>query len=258
MITLLSDYGHEGPYVGVCHGVIRQIVPSAPIIDVSHSIEPYDVLQGSLVLDDAIPFLPIGVHVAVVDPEVGTERRALALACADGRRYVGPDNGLLMRAAERSGLERAVELREERGSSVTFDGRDIFAPAAARLADSVALELLGEPVEPDSLQRLPLPAPMPDGESLRVLITASDRFGTVQLACSLDQLDAAVGPGPLVVSSDLESVCATRAATFSDVGLGEGLLYVDSFAHLALAIRRGSARARLGVRAGDWLSLRAV
>ncbi|MGI9659511.1 MAG: SAM-dependent chlorinase/fluorinase, partial [Gaiellaceae bacterium] len=139
MITLLTDYGHEGPYVGVCHGVIRGIVPSVTLIDVSHSIEPYDVLQGLLVLADAIPYLPIGVHVAVVDPEVGTERRALALACADGRYYVGPDNGLLMRAADRSGIEHAIELPVARASSATFAGRDVFAPAAAQLADSVPL-----------------------------------------------------------------------------------------------------------------------
>ena len=139
MITLLTDYGYDGPYVGVCHGVIRRILPSATIVDMAHSIAPFCVLQGALVLADAVPYFPVGVHVAVVDPGVGTTRRALALGCADGRRYIGPDNGVLMPAAERSGLEQAVELEavaplDETRASTTFDGRDVFAPAAAALA----------------------------------------------------------------------------------------------------------------------------
>ena len=172
MITLLTDYGHEGPYVGVCHGTIRRILPSATIVDVAHSIEPYDVLQGALVLADAIPYLPVGVHVAVVDPGVGTERRGVALGCWDGRHYVGPDNGVLMQAADSSVVEEAIDLgitppsaRTEATPSITFHGRDVFAPAAARLASGVPLAELGEQLDPASLRRVSVPdaEPCPDG-----------------------------------------------------------------------------------------------
>ena len=264
MITLLTDYGQEGPYVGVCHGVIRAMAPEATVIDVAHTVGAYNVLQGALMLADAVPFLPVGVHVAVVDPGVGGERRAIALRCADGRHYVGPDNGVLIRAAQSSGMVEAVELRRPapaqaaHGLAVTFDGRDVFAPAAARLAAGAALGELGEPVPHESLQEVLVPAPEPVEDGLRVLIVARDRFGTLQLAGELDALEELLPPGAVAIAGARAEAVAARARTFSDVDSGELLLYVDSFGHLAVAVREGSAAALLGAGPGDWLDIRAA
>ena len=139
IVTLLTDYGRDDDFVGVCHGVIRGIHPEAEIVDITHGIERYAVRQGALVLRNTLPYMPIGVHVAVVDPQVGTERRAIALRTGDGRMLVGPDNGLLSLAWERcGGVELAVDVTRSphrlEPVSATFHGRDIFAPVAAHLA----------------------------------------------------------------------------------------------------------------------------
>ena len=138
-ITFLSDYGHEDEFVGVCHGVIQRIAPGAVVIDIAHALPPHDTRTAALVLRNTLPYMPQGVHLAVVDPGVGTERRAVALQARDGRLFVGPDNGLLSLAFERrGGVESAVDLSESsyrlEPVSATFHGRDLFAPVAARLA----------------------------------------------------------------------------------------------------------------------------
>ena len=147
-ITFLSDFGLQDDFVGTCHGVIKRIAPDADVIDITHGIEPQQVLQGALVLASTLPYMPEGVHLAVVDPGVGTERKALALRSGDGRLYVGPDNGLLVPAAERlGGVDGAWELENPayrlEPVSRTFHGRDLFAPAAAHLAAGVEPGELG-------------------------------------------------------------------------------------------------------------------
>src|SRR5881392_1877131 len=142
MITFLSDFGLQDDFVGTCHGVIKRIAPDAEIIDITHGIPPQAVLQGAIVLANTLPYMPEGVHLAVVDPGVGTDRRGVVLTGADGRLYVGPDNGLLVPATERlGGIAAAHELAraEYRLAPVsrTFHGRDVFAPAAAHLACGV-------------------------------------------------------------------------------------------------------------------------
>ncbi len=164
IVTLLTDYGRDDEFVGVCHGVIRSIHPDAQIVDVTHGITRYDVRHGAIVLRNTLPYMPVGVHVAVVDPQVGTERRAVALETADGRILVGPDNGLLSLAWERSGGVRlAVDVTRSphrlEPVSATFHGRDLFAPVAAHLAAGAELADAGDPVEPETLTRLELPAP---------------------------------------------------------------------------------------------------
>src|SRR5262249_39533656 len=163
-ITFLSDFGLQDDFVGTCHGVIATIAPDARVIDVTHGVRPGHVLQGALVLANTVPYMPSGVHLAVVDPGVGSSRRPLALRDREGRLYVGPDNGLLLPAAERfGGVTEAHELASAEYSvqpvSRTFHGRDLFAPAAAHLAAGVALEELGPPVDPDELVRVDLPKP---------------------------------------------------------------------------------------------------
>ena len=141
-ITFLTDFGLQDDFVGTCHGVIKRIAPDAQIIDITHGIPPQAVLQGALVLANTLPYMPVGVHLAVVDPGVGGHRRPLALRDAEGRLYVGPDNGLLLPAAERAGITEAHELANPayalESVSRTFHGRDLFAPAAAHLARGVA------------------------------------------------------------------------------------------------------------------------
>ena len=145
IITLLTDYGRDDDFVGVCHGVIRTIHPEAQIIDLTHGVRRYAVRQGALVLRNTLPYTPVGVHLAIVDPQVGTERRAVGLRTADGRLLVGPDNGLLSLAWERcGGVELVVDVTRSphrlEPVSATFHGRDIFAPVAAHLALGAALE----------------------------------------------------------------------------------------------------------------------
>src|SRR5213592_5061375 len=143
-ITFLTDFGLQDDFVGTCHGVMKRIAPQAEIIDITHGIEPQRVLQGALVLANTLAYMPEGVHLAVVDPGVGSSRRALALRDRESRLYVGPDNGLLLAAAERfGGVAEAHELANAEYSlqpvSRTFHGRDLFSPAADHLAAGVAL-----------------------------------------------------------------------------------------------------------------------
>ena len=160
-ITFLTDFGLQDDFVGTCHGVIKRIAPEAQIIDITHGIPPQAVLQGALVLANTLPYMPVGVHLAVVDPGVGSHRRPLALRDGEGRLYVGPDNGLLLPAAERAGITEAHELANPSYAletvSRTFHGRDLFAPAAAHLARGVAIGELGPPIDPEALVRLELP-----------------------------------------------------------------------------------------------------
>ena len=142
VITFLTDFGLADDFVGVCHGVMKRIAPDCEVIDITHGIAPQAVLQGALTLANTLPYMPSGVHLAVVDPGVGTGRRALALRSGDGRFFVGPDNGLLLPAAERlGGIEAAHELTNPEYMlepvSRTFHGRDVFSPAAAHLASGV-------------------------------------------------------------------------------------------------------------------------
>src|SRR5438105_4426887 len=185
-ITFLTDFGLRDDFVGTCHGVIKRIAPEAQIIDITHGIEPQRVLQGALVLRSTLPYMPVGVHLAVVDPGVGGRRRALALSGVEGRIYVGPDNGILVPAAERlGGIEHAHELTNPAYRldpvSYTFHGRDIFAPAAAHLANGVAPSDLGPEVDPTTLVRLDLPQPVFDDRRIRATVLYIDRFGHVPL-----------------------------------------------------------------------------
>src|SRR6476661_10661936 len=163
LITFLTDFGLQDDFVGTCHGVIAGIAPEARVIDVTHGIPPQAVLQGAIVLRNTTPFLPVGVHLAVVDPGVGGDRRALGVRTEDGRTFVGPDNGLLMLAADELGVDAAHELTSERHRlpvvSRTFHARDVFAPAAAHLAAGVALDELGPAVDAADLVRIEVPSP---------------------------------------------------------------------------------------------------
>lgn len=264
LITFLSDFGLEDGFVGVCHGVIEGIAPGARVIDIAHGIPPRDVVRGALVLASAVQYMPEGVHLAVVDPGVGGPRRALALRDAAGRLYVGPDNGLLMPAAERlGGISAAHELAAPRYMlqpvSATFHGRDVFAPAAAHLAAGVSLEELGPELDPAGLVRLELPLPVVEPGSVRATVLAVDRFGNVALSVTPEQLGrAGIGPRAAVeieLGSRRAWVSAERA--FVDASSGELILYEDSSGRSAVAVSGGDAAALLGARPGVEIRLRA-
>ncbi len=266
-ITFLSDYGQEDDFVGVCHGVMARIAPEARVIDVTHGIPRHNVRAAALVLRNALPYMPAGVHLAVVDPEVGAERRAVAVRCAEeDRLLVGPDNGVLWLAAERfGGVVEAMDIGRSRWRlepvSATFHGRDIFAPVAARLAARGALAEAGDPCEADSLARLELPHPETSGDgSLTAHALAIDRFGNVMLDATHTDLD---GSGirlgrPLELEVGRRRFTAWYAVTFADVREGELLVYEDAYRTLAVAVNRGNAARLLSLGAGDDLHIAAA
>ena len=235
------------------------------MIDITHGIAPTNVLQGALVLANTLPYMPEGVHLAVVDPGVGGERKPLALRGGDGRLYVGPDNGLLLVAAERlAGVEAAVELAasEYRLESVarTFHGRDVFAPAAAHLASGVELEALGPALPPGELVRLELPAPEIGTRRIRATVVYVDRFGNVQLNLTSAELErAGIEPESRVeVAVGFERYFAIAASTFAEVRLGDIVLYEDAYRNISLAINQGNAAEMFGAALGQELELTAL
>ena len=252
-ITFLSDYGYEDEFAGVCRAAIAAIAPEARVIDIGHGVKPGDVRGGAVMLLDAVPHCPAGVHLAIVDPGVGTARRPVAArADADDRLLVGPDNGLLWPALESlGGAVEAVDLTRET-AAVTFHGRDLFAPAAARLALGAVLADVGEAIDPGSLQRLELPRPTIEADRLVAEVVRVDRFGNVSLAAGGAEIDS----DRFVVEAGGASTAASRARTFADVADGEMIVYADSSGRLALAINLGSAAEALGVGPGDEVVLR--
>ena len=257
-ITFLTDFGLQDDFVGTCHGVIKRIAPDAEIIDITHGIAPQGVLQGALTLANSLPFMPVGVHLAVVDPGVGGARRALALRDREGRIHVGPDNGLLIPAAEKlGGIDAAHELANPdyalESVSRTFHGRDLFAPAAAHLALGVDLSELGPPIAVDALARLDLPQPELGRSRMRSTVLAIDRFGNVQLNLDRSHLDqVGIVPGTRVeLQVGPERYYAVAARTFADARPGDLILYEDSYRNLSIAINGGNAAAMLGIKAGQ-------
>jgi S-adenosyl-L-methionine hydrolase (adenosine-forming) len=262
-ITFLSDYGYEDEFAGVCRAVIAQIVPGAPVIDLTHGIQREDVRQGAIALANALPSCPPGVHLAVVDPGVGSDRRAIAVETGEGRFLVGPDNGLLSRALDRlGGALGAVELSRSpfrlEPVSATFHGRDLFAPVAAHLSLGARLEEAGQPIDAGSLVALELPVPRIGPDEVVAHAIHADAYGNVTL-----NLDASMlASGPLREGERLEVRApdgrfqALWARTFADVAAGELLLFEDSSGAMALAVSGGSAAGLLDLAPDREVKLR--
>jgi S-adenosylmethionine hydrolase len=261
-ISFLTDFGSDGP-APICRGVMLTIAPDAQIVDIGHNVRKYAIRDGAFLLWCAVPYLPIGVHVAVVDPGVGTDRRAIGILTARGDALIGPDNGLLMPPAERLGGIREARILTNRDlwlpvTSSTFHGRDIFSPVGAHLAMGVAFESIGDAIDPTELVQLHLPAASVGAGVLDTAVTFLDSFGNARLAGGPDDLAAAVGPldagRRLLVELDGGSpnggsatVEATWQRTFGTVPIGEPLLYEDSFGTISLADNQGNIAARLGL-----------
>jgi S-adenosyl-L-methionine hydrolase (adenosine-forming) len=262
-ITFLTDYGLADDFVGVCHGVIATICPEARVIDLTHGVPRHDVRAGAILLAEALPYAPCGVHLAVVDPDVGAERRAVALRLADGRLLVGPDNGLLAPAAESGGgVIEAVDIARSRFRlepvSATFHGRDIFAPVAAHLAAGEPLAEAGDPLDPAELVALELTRAEHVDGALVAHVRYVDRFGNLQLDAGHDDLPESglkLGRPATVQAAGGAEHTLLYVRTFADVGPQEPLLYEDAARRLSVAVSHGSAAEWLGAGVGDELRI---
>jgi S-adenosylmethionine hydrolase len=263
-ICFYSDYGYADDFAGVCRAVIKRLAPGVQIIDVTHGIAPQNVLSGAFVLRNTLPYMPdSAVHLAVVDPGVGGSRRAVALRSGGDRLFVGPDNGLLVLAAEADGgLAEAVELTNSslwlEPLSATFHGRDIFAPVAARLAGGLPLAQAGRPVDRAGLVRLDLPAPQLVEGGLDAHAVLIDRYGNVSLNCSRACLDAADLGEMIELVVGGERYHAQIAATFSGVRPSDIVVLIDSYGQLAVCVRDGSAADVLFLEVGEVIGLRRI
>ena len=260
-LTFLSDYGLEDDFVGVCHAVIARIAPEARIVDLTHGLDRHDIRTAALVLRRALPFSAPGVHLAVVDPGVGSSRRALALRDEEGRFFVGPDNGLLIPAADRAGIAAAHELANPEYAletiSRTFHGRDLFSPAAAHLSRGVAIDELGPPIDPDALVRLDLPQPELGPDRIGSTVLYVDSFGNIALNVTREHVaEVGIVPGTQVeLELAGERFYAVAARTFADARPGDIMLYEDSYRNMSVAISGGNAGEMLHARAGQSLRI---
>jgi hypothetical protein len=262
-IAFLTDYGLEDHFVGVCHGVMAAIAPEARVLDITHLIPPGNVARGAEILRQSVRYLPAAaIHLAVVDPGVGTSRRAVVLA-AGGGLLVGPDNGLLIPAAdELGGVDAAYEVTNTgfflEAVYATFHGRDVFAPVAAHLSAGVTPAELGPSIAAGTLVRLPAPVKRADGGGVvhgQVVVT--DRFGNLQT--SLDRgflADAGITAGArLRLEAGGRVTGLPYVYTFGSVDPGRPLAYIDSAGRLAIAVNLGSAASTFGLTEGTVFTL---
>lgn len=263
-VSFLTDYGTRDEFVGIVKCVIADIAPHARVIDITHEVPPFDVRAGSLALARAVSYVPQGVVLAVVDPGVGTNRRAIAVSVAGGTGiFVGPDNGLLsMGVALAGGADSAVVLDNPEyhlaAPGDTFAGRDIFAPVAAHLCNGVALTELGTPIDVDTLLPGIVPLPRQEGDELHAEVTWVDRYGNCQINVSPDDVADLGSPIRVTLGARGTGERIVRSMpvvrNFGQIGAGIGLV-VDSFGMLALCKDRGSAASELDLAPSDLVVL---
>jgi S-adenosylmethionine hydrolase len=251
VVTLTTDFGLDDGFVGIMKGVLATRAPGAVVIDVTHGIAPQDVLAGALVLARAAPYFPPGtIHVAVVDPRVGTARRPLCVVAA-GALFVGPDNGLLSLATSVDAGARAIHVTDERlflsPRSATFHGRDVFAPVAAALASGTDPGTLG-PVVHDAV-RLALPDVVVEPGRIRGQVLYIDRFGN--LVTNVPETALAAFPRERVSTTIAGRCIDGLSVTYGAVDPGALVVVVGSWGLVEIAARDGSARAALGAAVGD-------
>jgi S-adenosylmethionine hydrolase len=258
IVTFLSDYGLEDEFVGVCHGVMLRIAPWLKVVDVHHNILRQNIRHGSIVLEQAIGYLPEGVHLAVVDPSVGSSRLAVVIESSSGALFVGPDNGLLIPAVERcGGVARAFEIANEdymlSPVSRTFQGRDVFSPAAAHIAAGVDAAELGRAVEPRELVRHEVSEAWLHDDHLHAEVLQVDRFGNLQFNLDRARLEECrlFGKDTVEVRMEGHRLNVRVGTTFADVEAGEFVLVEDSYRRMSLAINNGDAAHKLQAHAGS-------
>src|SRR5699024_2986914 len=255
VITLTTDFGLKDYYVSAMKAVMLGIAPEARLIDVSHDIPSQDIMAGSWVLKNSAMLFPSGtVHTVVIDPGVGTERKAIALQVED-QYFVGPDNGIFsLLTAERSykavHLTKQEYLRDE--PSATFHGRDIYAPAAAHLSRGVELQDLGEPI--DELVSYRWMQPIADKDGLEGTVIHIDKFGNLVTNISGSLIDEAVGNKKVKIYVG-NIILNNLDQTFGEVAEGEPVAYIGSAGMLEVGINKGNAEQMLGVQKGAQLSI---
>jgi S-adenosylmethionine hydrolase len=260
-VSLTSDWGERDPSPAICRGVVLGIAPDAMIVDISHEVEKYNIGHGALMLWCALPYLPIGAHVCVVDPGVGTARRPIALETARGDYLVGPDNGVLLPGAERLGgvlRVHQIDNTEYRLPVVssTFHGRDLFTPAAAHLALGVPLDAIGPAIDVSELAPMDWPAALVGDGELGTSVIYRDTFGNVKLSAlgaDVPQAFPGIAYGELMsvwLDGNSDPVEMPWAATFGAVAKGGHLLYEDSYGRLCIAQNQGDAAKSLGIDEG--------
>lgn len=260
-IAMLTDFGTRDGYPGIMRGVILGISPASPVVDLTHEIPPQDIATGAWVLSTAWRYFPRGtIFLAVVDPGVGSTRRAVALRAGE-RSFVGPDNGLFSLVTAQAAVEAVVTLDNPRYQlshpSATFHGRDIFAPAAAHLAAGIPLAALGSPLAPQSLVTLSQPAPRWEGDALVGHVLHVDVFGNL-ITDFAGPLAAALLSLPDISFALGGARITDRAATFAAGSAGTPFALRDSSGHLAIAVRNGSAASLLGAGRGDEVRVQGV
>lgn len=257
LITFSSDFG-PGAYPGICRAVIKRLAPRSEVLDLTHDLPAFDPRAAALWLAAAAPYLPVAIHLCVVDPGVGGPRRAAVLRCARGDLLVGPDNGLWSLVwPELGGVTAAWTLENPawrlRPVSTTFHGRDVFAPAAAHLALGEPPETAGPPLDPGSLERVTLPRPRVTPGRIETEVLLIDPFGSALLGVrAAAAKTAGLCPGRAARLGAHMVPCVTA---FSEVARGDLCLLADSSGWLLLARREGSAREALGLTAGDPVTL---
>ena len=264
IIGFISDFGLGDTWVGVCHAVIHRACPLARVVDLGHQVPPFDIRKGAATAAGGVYQLPEAIHLVVVDPGVGGGRRDLCIITQNGTRLVGPDNGVLLPAADRAGgIRTAIALDAEKidrdAPLPTFHARDVLAPAAAALACGVEPSSLGTQVDSDTLVAAPfgtysLLGGYVNGEALE-----ADRFGSLRFNIPGEDLEKLGLKGPrLEIGIGHNSLVVPFATTFSDVPEGEPVALVDSSGWLTLAVNVGSAEDRYGVEPGAHVRVRAA
>jgi len=263
-VSLTTDFG--AAYTSICAGVIYRAAPQARVLVLSDEVPKYAIVAGAMLLRQALPYFPVGIHVGIVDPGVGTPRRPIVLVTGRGDLLIGPDNGLLRPAADRLDGLRAAYLLENPDYrlsevSTTFHGRDIFAPAAGHLASGVPVTALGPPVDPGSLRDCDIPNPLVGEGVLTISVLYVDEFGSAILSGEERHLRAAFGPIDygtglaLTWDGGLNRVPLTYQKTFGSVPVGEPLLFRDSSGWLGVAVNQGSAAEQFGIGTAAMVTL---
>lgn len=259
VIALLTDFGLKDPYVGQMKGILAGIAPEAAVVDISHQVQPFNVMQGAFYLAASWPFFPRGsIFLGVVDPGVGTRRRLLIIRHS-GCFFLGPDNGLLALAVGSGAKILAWELAipdESKVASNTFHGRDILAPAAAHLAQGVHPVTLGHPLNLDDLIKPAWAAPVKTGKEIRAHVLHVDHFGNCLLNLTLDRWFVDAENEPELLSPLLQPLALARGYAHIPEG-GAGML-AGSQGYWELAVNRGSAAQILGLAPGQEVILRGV
>lgn len=266
-LSFLTDFGPDGP-APICRGVMLSIAPDAQIVDIGHNVRKYAIRDGAFLLWCAMPYLPVGVHVAVVDPGVGTARRPIAILTERGDALVGPDNGLLIPAADRLGGIREARVLENRdlwlptATSSTFHGRDIFSPVGAHLAMGTPFADVGPAMDPADLVRVAWPEAAVRDDHLETQVAFIDSFGNCRLAGVPSLLAQAVGgleTGKALrlsrAGGHVEN--ATWQTTFGETQVGATILYEDSFGTISLADNQGNIAGRLGLSVDEPITIHA-